>query len=299
MASGMASSTGSPAQMAGGTAGGYQILTLNDRRDVTFNQLLGINNEGVIAGYFGSGADAAHPNKGYVLLPPYAQRDFANRNFPGSAQTQVIGISDTGVAVGFYVTASGANIGFWRANNRYHAVSFPTMNNAKPAFNQLLGINDTGTAAGFYNDSAGNAHGYLYNLRTRHFKMVTVRGATTLTATGINNLGTTTGFYTNKAGATKSFIQLHHGRTFTFAFPGASATQAFGLNDVGEVVGTYNVGTGNNAVTHGFTWMNGTFTSVDIPAASATFINGVNDEGDIVGFYTDAKGNTDGFFGLP
>ena len=81
--------------------------------------------------------------------------------------------------------------------------------------------------------------------------------------------------------------------------PGASATQAFGLNDEGEVVGTYNIGTGDNAVTHGFTWMHGKFTTVDYPMASATFINGVNDEGDIVGFYTDAKGNTDGFVGLP
>ena len=285
--------------MTGGTAGGYQLLMLNDNRDVTFNQLLGINNEGVIVGYFGSGADAKHPNKGYELLPPYAQRDFVNRNFPGSAQTQVIGISDTGIAVGFFVTGNGANIGFWRDRDRYHAVSFPTMNNAKPAFNQLLGVNNTGTAVGFYNDAAGNAHGYAYNLRTRHFKRVTVRGATSLTATGINNLGAVTGFYTTAAGATNSFLQFHHGRTVTIAFPGASATQAFGVNDEGEVVGTYTMGTGNNAVTHSFTWMRGTFTQVDVPGETATTINGVNDEGDIVGFFTDAKGNTDGFFGLP
>jgi hypothetical protein len=306
-ATGMATPTGmAPTGMApagGGLmnvmAGRYQVLTLNDRRDLTFNQLLGINNEGAIAGYFGSGADAAHPNKGYQLQPPYAQGDFINRNFPGSAQTQVVGISDTGITVGFYVTAGGANIGFWRAGNRYHPVSFPTMNNAKPAFNQLLGVNDTGTAIGFYNDAAGNAHGYAYNLRTRRFKMINVPGATSLTATGINNLGTETGFYTTAGGATDSFVKFHRGRTITLVMPGASATQAFGLNDLGEVVGTYNVGTGDNAVTHGFTWMRGKFTTVDYPMASATFINGVNDEGDIVGFYTDAKGNTDGFFGLP
>ena len=294
------STSSGSAQLITTMASRYQVLTLNDRRDITFNQLLGINNEGVIVGYFGSGADATHPNKGYQLLPPYAQHDFVNRNFPGSAQTQVVGVSDTGTAVGFYVTANGANIGFWWADGRYHPVSFPTVNNANPAFNQLLGVNDTGTAVGFYNDAAGNAHGYAYNARTGRFKMITVPGATSLTATGINNLGTETGFYTNAAGATVSFLKFHHGgRVFTIAMPGASATQAFGLNDEGEVVGTYNVGTGNNAVTHGFTWMNGKFTTVNYPAASATFINGVNNEGDIVGFYTDAKGNTDGFVGLP
>ncbi len=292
------------AQVTSGMAGGYQVLTLNDRRDLTFNQLLGINNEGVIAGYFGSG-EGGHPNKGFVLRPPFAQGNFGNENFPGAAQTQVVGINDDGVTVGFFSTMNAAdpanddNIGFWRADGRSHAVRFPTQNNAMPSVNQLLGINDSGTAVGFYNDAKGNARGYAYNLETGRFKMITVRGATSLTATAINNTGSAAGFYTNTQGATVAFIQFHHGRTITIAFPGASATQAFGLNDEGEVVGSYNVGTGNNAVTHGFTWMNGKFTTVNYPRASSTTINGVNDEGNIVGFYTDAKGNTDGFLGLP
>jgi probable HAF family extracellular repeat protein len=299
-----ASPMSSSAQVASGLAGGYQVLTLNDRQDRTFNQLLGINNNGVIAGYFGSG-DAGHPNKGYVLRPPFAQGDFGSENFPGAAQTQVTGLNDTGITVGFFSTTNAANaadnnnIGFWRAGGRYHTVSFPTRNNAKPPVNQLLGVNDTGTAVGFYNDSAGNAHGYAYNLQTRQFKMITVRGATSLTATAVNNVGATAGFYMTAKGATDAFLQYHHGQTVTIAMPGASATQAFGLNDAGEVVGTYTTGTGNNAVTHGFTWLNGKFVTVNFPTASSTTINGVNNEGDIVGFYTDAKGNTDGFVGLP
>ena len=75
------STTSSAAQIANGKAGGFQVLTLNDQRDITFNQLLGINNEGEIAGYFGSG-NAGHPNKGYVLTPPFGQGDFNNENFP-------------------------------------------------------------------------------------------------------------------------------------------------------------------------------------------------------------------------
>jgi probable HAF family extracellular repeat protein len=292
------------AQVTNGMAGGFQVLTLNDRKDRTFNQLLGINNQGLIAGYFGSG-EAGHPNKGFVLRPPFAQGDFGSENFPGAAQTQVTGLNDTGITVGFFSTMNAAdpandnNIGFWRAGGRYHAVSFPTRNNAKPPVNQLLGVNDTGTAVGFYNDAKGNAHGYAYNLQTRRFKLITVRGATSLTATAINNLGAAAGFYMTAKGATNAFVQFHGGRTFTITMPGASATQAFGINDAGEVVGTYTTGTGDNAVTHGFTWMNGKFTTVNYPMASSTTINGVNDEGDIVGFYTDAKGNTDGFVGFP
>ena len=49
----------------------------------------------VIAGYFGSGA-AGHPNKGYLLNPPYGQGNYVNENFPGSAQTQVTGLERQG-----------------------------------------------------------------------------------------------------------------------------------------------------------------------------------------------------------
>jgi hypothetical protein len=68
--------------------------------DVTFNQALGINSSGMIAGYFGSGA-AGLPNQGYTVAPPYAQRNFTNENFPGSVQTQVTGINNIGTTVGF------------------------------------------------------------------------------------------------------------------------------------------------------------------------------------------------------
>jgi hypothetical protein len=48
--------------------------------DPTFNQELGINNSGVIAGYFGSGA-AGHPNKGYIVVKPYnTQANFSTQS---------------------------------------------------------------------------------------------------------------------------------------------------------------------------------------------------------------------------
>jgi probable HAF family extracellular repeat protein len=292
------------AQVMTSQAASYQLLTLNDARDLTFNQLLGINNAGQIAGYFGSG-NAGHPNKGYVLRPLYAQGDFGGENYPGARQTQITGLNDKGISVGFFSPQNGAtpasdsNFGFWRQNGHYHEVSYPTRNNSKPPVNQLLGINDTGTAVGFYTDGAGDAHGYAYNISTKRFKLVTVPGATSLTAAAINNAGATAGFFTNAKGTVNAFLELHNGHISTIAVPGASMTQAFGLNDSGEVVGSYTTGSGKNAVTHGFTWAGGKFMTVNFPKASSTTINGVNDEGDIVGFYTDAKGNTDGLVGLP
>jgi hypothetical protein len=299
----------SSAQASSSTAAGYQVVSLNDNRDLTFNQLLGINNVGVIAGYFGSGAKG-HANKGYVLRPPFAQTDFGNENFPRSVQTQVTGLNDIGMTVGFWskqdtASMTNDNFGFYSFHGRFYNVNFPTGDNAKPPVNQLLGINDLGVAVGFYTNGQGSNRGYEYDTFTRRFTRVLVPGAPqgvagpSLTAAGINNHGDVTGFYNKTASVVDAFLKLHSGRFVTLAFPRASMTQAFGVNDSDEVVGAYTTGSGNSAVTHGFTWKAGKFTTVNVGGASSTTINGVNDEGDLVGFFTDAKGNTDGFFALP
>ena len=44
----------------------YAFRTLDNANGLSFNQLLGINNHGKIAAYYGSGAQG-HPNKGYLL----------------------------------------------------------------------------------------------------------------------------------------------------------------------------------------------------------------------------------------
>jgi probable HAF family extracellular repeat protein len=80
-------------------------------------------------------------------------------------------------------------------------------------------------------------------------------------------------------------------------YPGATFTQALGLNNTGEVVGFY---LDSASLSHGFVYSGGVFTPVDDPnGIGTTVINGVNDSGDIVGFYVDSLGRTDGFLGTP
>jgi len=297
------------------STGGYQFRTLNDARDLTFNQLLGINNAGVIAGYFGSGAKG-HPNKGYRLFPSYGQGNYLNENFPGSRQTQVTGLNDLGVTVGFWSTQNNAdmvnnNFGFYSVSGRFYTVNFPTGNNASPQVDQLLGVNDHDVAVGFYTNAQGNNRGYTYNIRTHSLTRVLVPGAPggeagpSLTATAISNSGDVAGFYAKSSSPGSSsevaFLLLHDGHFITLAVPGALMTQAFGVNDRDEVVGAYTVGSGSSAVMHGFTWRPGYgFRTVDDPHGhGTTTINGVNDHGDLVGFYTDSAGNTDGMLALP
>src|ERR1700733_7691667 len=303
-------STASASTAAASTGVSYHFQTLNNGADLTFNQLLGINDDDVIAGYFGSGAQS-HPNKGYELWAPSTYR---NENFPGSTQTQVTGLNDEGVTVGFWSTMntssmSNNNFGFYADNGHYHNVNFPTGDNASPQVDQLLGVNDHGIAVGFYTNGQGSNRGYEYNTRPRQFTRVLPPGFTngtspqspSLTATAINKHGDVAGFYNNTSSQVDAFLRLADGQFITLAVHGASMTQAFGVNDRDEVVGAYTDGTGNNAQTHGFTWTPGHgFSTVDDPhGIGATTINGVNDHGDLVGFYTDSAGNTDGMLARP
>ena len=284
----------------------YHFSTLDNQKDLTFNQLLGINNEGTIAGYFGSGA-AGHPNKGYLLFPRYGQGNYANENFPGSVQTQVTGLNDNGVTVGFWSSMNNANMvndnsGFWERNGKFHNANFPTGDAASPPVDQLLGVNNSGIAVGFWTDASGNNHGYTVNINNDKFTSVTDPNApsTSLTAAAIDNHGDIAGFYTNAAGTTDGFLKTG-GKFIDLSAPGASSTMALGVNDHDEVVGTYTVGSGSSAMMHGFTWTaKGGFTTIDDPQGmGTTTINGVNNAGDLVGFYVDSVGNTDGFLATP
>jgi hypothetical protein len=281
----------------------YAFKTIGDTADPTFNQLLGINNAGVIAGYFGSGA-AGHPNKGYTVHDSAAS--FTAENFPGSVQTQVTGLNNRGVTVGFLSHANAAdqandNEGWYALDGRFHQVVFPASNNAAPPVEQLLGVNDSDIAVGFYTDAAGNSHGFRYDINRHAFRTVAVTGATSTTATAIDDNGDVAGFYTGANGNQSGFLLRANGKLTPLNFPGATTTQALGVNGKGEVVGLYQTGTGDAAQTHGFTWTaKQAYLTVDDPdGAGGTTVNGVNNAGNLVGFYVDAQGNTHGMLATP
>jgi hypothetical protein len=275
----------------------YTFTTLNDQADPTFNQLLGINDDGVIAGYFGSGA-AGHPNKGYTLSKPYHQQNYSSENFPGSVQTQVTAINNHGQTAGFWVDANGNNFGFIKWEGRFTSYTDP--NTGAGTVNQLLGLNDNGIAVGFYTDANGVNHAYKLDRHSGKFTAIVPPDSTSAVATGITDKGDITGFLTLANGNTLGF--LLRGKTFTeFSFPGSTNTTPFGLNQYDQIVGVYVDGAGKM---HGFlvskVWDQKIFQSIDDPnGVGTTTVNGLNDKGQLVGFYVDADGNTDGFLANP
>ena len=61
------------------------------------------------------------------------------------------------------------------------------------------------------------------------------------------------------------------------------STQASGINDMGQIVGTY-------FDAHGFLYGGGSYTTIDDPLATQTVAQGINNAGQIVGYYSDQGG---------
>src|SRR5436309_14884918 len=74
------------------------------------------------------------------------------------------------------------------------------------------------------------------------------------------------------------------GQEPTFAnidYPGATSTQAWGINPRGDIVGVYT----SAGQDHGFLLSGGNFSTIDFPGATITVPADINDRGDIVGVY--------------
>jgi hypothetical protein len=273
-----------------------------DTADPTFNQALGINNSGLIAGYFGSGA-AGHPNKGYTVAPPYSS--FSNENFPGSVQTQVTGLNNIGTTVGFWSDTNNgigldSNFGFVSMGGLFTNVNNPATATTAPVFNQLLGVNDSNVAVGFYVDAVGVTHGYTYNIASNTFSpnIDDPLAVGNTTAAAINNAGQIAGFYIDASGNSHGFID-NAGTFTTLDAAGATTTALLGLNNLGQAVG-FDIDAAMKM--HGIVCSISTLTCTEMDdpnGIGTTTFNGINDKGQIVGFYVNGADNTIGLLASP
>jgi hypothetical protein len=281
----------------------FSFVTINNPADATlqtpvFNQLLGINDAGVIAGYYGDGMVVN--NHGFT----WSNGTFTSENVPGADQTQVVAINNT-LSGGAYETggfsvinATGVNTGFVKAGTPFTAVNGPSS-----TFTQVLGLNDNNQAVGFYTVS-GVTSGLLYNLASAKVTTLvtpTSWNTTSVTAAGINNAGVIVGFYVPSGGGDVGFID-NHGTFTTPTDTLGTNPMFFGINNLGQIVGT---DTASDGSSEGFVYnMNtGTFTKIVDPneqttpngfMIAGTILNGINDEGQVVGFYAGPGGAVDG-----
>jgi probable HAF family extracellular repeat protein len=171
------------------------------------------------------------------------------------------------------------------------------------------GINDAGQIVGYAVDTYGSSHGFLYS--NGNYTAVTGfsyggYNYVPFTAQGISKTGKIVGTGIFGPGALTEGLTYYHSYVgqgpaangFVY-YPGVDPfyqpsvrTYAYGINNLGEVVGYYT----NNSNPNGFVYSNGTYTSFNDPLGSAgTWARGINDKQQVVGYYVDVNGKTHGF----
>jgi uncharacterized membrane protein len=147
-----------------------------------------------------------------------------------------------------------------------------------------FGISNRGQIVGGY-DSAGFAvHGF--RLDRGRYTTIDYPGASRTLALRINARGQVLGLYEDARGGCHGYL-LERGAFKTIDVPGAP-TQALGLNDPGDIVGTYADFDAGRA--RGFLRTKGAYSPIDFPGAQATNAYDINAGGQIVGIYADAGG---------
>ncbi len=112
-----------------------------------------INNSGEIAGFYTDKSGAIHG-----FLDNNGQ--FTTVNAPGASETELLGLNDHGIAVGFDVV-KGVNHGIIYNSFTHSFTTLDDPHATAPGGTTLNGINDLGQIVGFYVDSHGNTDGLL------------------------------------------------------------------------------------------------------------------------------------------
>jgi uncharacterized membrane protein len=159
-----------------------QITVLPDAAPGAWlTEATGINNAGVIVGFFIDADGQAH---GFVLCAGI----YTTYDYPGATRTLLTRINDRGQIVGIWADADGHRHGFFLQNGDASSIDVPGA-----VTTRCTGINDWGDIVGWYEDADLIAHGFL--LQGEKYTDINFPGAADSAALGINDHGVIAGTY--------------------------------------------------------------------------------------------------------
>jgi probable HAF family extracellular repeat protein len=130
------------------------------------------------------------------------------------------------------------------------------------------------------------------NGMTYAFDPVAFPKSTNQGAFGVNDLGQIVGEYGTTSATYGYLYSKGKFTTIVVPFTGAVVTEAFDINNSGDIVGPFEYSSG---VWQGFLLSGGTYTSLAYPGSNYTIAEALNNNGDIVGYYEDSSGNDHAF----
>jgi probable HAF family extracellular repeat protein len=146
------------------------------------------------------------------------------------------------------------------------------------------GINDRGQVVGQFSDPKGTPHGFVYEADS--FVHVDYPNMSGINLYKINNLGQFVGSVTDAKGVVCGFFYDRGTLSPPLSFMAGGGTYAYGINNRGEIVGTFYGGAGSR----GFIYKAGQFLTPNLPGALQTSFQAINDAGEVAGISVDAKG---------
>ncbi len=150
---------------------------------------------------------------------------------------------------------------------------------------RATGINNLGQVTGFTELSAGS-YGFVYDNGVATTFAVPQAGAPSTQSISINNLEVVGGA-TVSGGVQHGFL-YDHGAFSTVAYPSSNGTAVTGINDLGQIVGTY-VDGASNAKLGFFTDASGNYQGFSGPIGATFLPNSINNSGEIGGIYNDGS----------
>jgi uncharacterized membrane protein len=115
-----------------------------------------------------------------------------------------------------------------------------------------------------------------------------VPGSTQTIPLDVDDRGQIVGEYSDAAGISHGFLRDARGMITSIDVPGAQASEAFGINNRGQIVVSSYSNIFTLAVARGFLLakgLKGAFTPIEVPGAPRTLATGNNDHGQLVGAY--------------
>jgi probable HAF family extracellular repeat protein len=157
-------------------------------------------------------------------------------------------------------------------------------------------VNASGVIAGDYVDSAAVQHAMIL----KGTKLTSVDdkncpgspGAAAIAFYGINSSGEAVGWCTLSSTGLPIGLVYSKGKLKEFSVPKATETEATGVNDKGDIVGTF---FDSNGAQHGFLLHANKYKTLNAPKDTSTVAWGINNKGQITVYAINSAGDYDGF----
>lgn len=196
-------------------------------------------------------------------------------------------VSNSGVVVGYAGTSAASSLP--RSAVAWTDGALAELGTLGGTRSTALGVNDTGAVVGWARDSSEASQAMVY----RDGTMTGLNGIAAdpqwnlSTAWSVNNAGQVVGVATGPNGDRGFVLSLADGSFTPLGTLGGDRSDAYGLNEAGDVVGRARTAAGE---THAFLYRDGTMTDLGTLGGSSSQAWDINNHGVITGWATDATG---------